>query len=100
MLAATSAATRKRRRSWGRANTPRQRASSLLETSRPHVTTGGAKYPTMRMRITVSILVGVASGMICQFLMVHFHQDAADFRWALHLAQRLLAGQNPYDTPL
>jgi hypothetical protein len=52
------------------------------------------------MRITVSMLVGVASGIICRFLMVHFHQDAADFRWALHLAQRLLAGQNPYDTPL
>jgi hypothetical protein len=31
--------------------------------------------------------------------MKHFHQDAADFRWAVHLAQRLLAGQNPYDTP-
>jgi len=32
--------------------------------------------------------------------MKHFHQDAADFRWALHLAQRLLARQNPYDTRL
>jgi hypothetical protein len=31
--------------------------------------------------------------------MKQFHQDAADFRWAVHLAQRLLAGQNPYDTP-
>src|SRR5208282_5756120 len=30
----------------------------------------------------------------------HLHQDAADFRWALHLAHRLLARQNPYDTPL
>src|ERR1700676_1060799 len=28
------------------------------------------------------------------------HQDAADFRWALHLAHRLLGRQNPYDTPL
>jgi hypothetical protein len=32
--------------------------------------------------------------------MKHFHQGAADFHWAVHLAQRLLAGQNPYDTPL
>jgi hypothetical protein len=32
--------------------------------------------------------------------MRHFHQDAADFRWALHLAQRIMARQNPYDTPL
>jgi hypothetical protein len=52
----------------------------------------------MKLRIAVSTLVGVASGGFCWFLMKHFHQDAADFRWALHLAQRLLAGQNPYDT--
>ncbi|MGZ4730923.1 MAG: hypothetical protein ACXVZH_02145 [Terriglobales bacterium] len=32
--------------------------------------------------------------------MKRLHQDAADFRWALHLAHRLLARQNPYDTPL
>jgi hypothetical protein len=32
--------------------------------------------------------------------MKHLHQDAADFRWALHLVHRLLARQNPYDTPL
>ena len=54
----------------------------------------------MRTRITVAAGVGLASGTFCWFLMKHFHQDAADFRWALHLAQRLLAGQNPYDTPL
>jgi hypothetical protein len=45
-------------------------------------------------------VVGLASGAFCWFLMKHFHQDASDFRWALHLAHRLLAGQNPYDTPL
>jgi len=44
-------------------------------------------------------VVGLASGIFCWFLMKRLHQDAADFRWALHLAQRLLAGQNPYDTP-
>lgn len=38
--------------------------------------------------------------MFCWFLMKHFHQDAGDFRWAMHLADRLLAHQNPYDTPL
>lgn len=48
----------------------------------------------------VSAAIGVASGIFCWFLMTHFHQDAADFRWALHLAHRLLARQNPYDTPL
>jgi hypothetical protein len=45
-------------------------------------------------------MIGFASGAFCWFLMKHFHQDAADFRWPLHLAQRLLAHQNPYDTPL
>ena len=54
----------------------------------------------MRWRIVVSAAIGAASGAFCWFLMKHFHQDAADFRWALHLAQRLLARQNPYDTPL
>ena len=53
----------------------------------------------MRWRIAVSAAIGVASGALCWFLMKHFHQDAADFRWALHLADRLLARQNPYDTP-
>jgi len=54
----------------------------------------------MRQRIAVSAAIGFASGAFCWFLMRHFHQDAADFRWALHLAQRVLARQNPYDTPL
>ncbi len=54
----------------------------------------------MKLRIAVSAAIGLASGFFCWFLTKHFHQDAADFRWALHLAQRLLARQNPYDTPL
>jgi hypothetical protein len=53
----------------------------------------------MKLRIAVSAAIGLASGIFCWFLMKHVHQDAADFRWALHLAQRLLARQNPYDTP-
>ena len=54
----------------------------------------------MRGRIIVSAAIGIASGTFCWFLMKRLHQDAADFHWALHLVQRLLAGQNPYDTPL
>ena len=54
----------------------------------------------MRIRIAVSAAIGLASGAFCWFLMRHFQQDAGDFRWALHLAQNLLAGRNPYDTPL
>ncbi|MFI5110750.1 MAG: hypothetical protein ACHP78_18165 [Terriglobales bacterium] len=54
----------------------------------------------MRWRIAISAAIGLASGLFCWFLMKHFHQDAADLRWAIHAAQRLLAHQNPYDTPL
>jgi hypothetical protein len=54
----------------------------------------------MKLRIAVSTAIGLVCGAFCWFLMKHFHQDSADFRWALHLAQRLLARQNPYDTPL
>ncbi|MFZ1053298.1 MAG: hypothetical protein WBP65_20565 [Candidatus Sulfotelmatobacter sp.] len=54
----------------------------------------------MKLRVVVSAAVGLASGIFCWFLMKHLHQDAADFRWALRIAQRLLFRQNPYDTPL
>src|ERR1700685_932369 len=54
----------------------------------------------MRWRIAVSAAIGLASGAFCWFLMRRFNQDAADFRWALHIARRLIARQNPYDTPL
>ncbi len=54
----------------------------------------------MRLRICISAAIGVASAAFCLFLLLHFHQGAGDFGWAIHLAQRLLAGQNPYDTPL
>jgi len=54
----------------------------------------------MRWRIAVSAAIGVGSGAFCWFLMRHLHQDAADLRWALHLAHGLVARVNPYDTPL
>lgn len=54
----------------------------------------------MRWRFAVSAAIGVASGAFCWFLMKRLHQDAGDFHWTLHLADRLLARQNPYDTPL
>lgn len=52
----------------------------------------------MRRRITVSAAIGLGTGAFCWFLMTRLNQGAADFHWALHLAQRLLARQNPYDT--
>src|SRR5580658_1794570 len=64
-----------------------------------HVTTVGAKS-FMRWRIAVSAAIGIVSGTFCWFLMMRVHQDAADFRWAIHLAERLVTGQNPYDTQL
>jgi hypothetical protein len=54
--------------------------------------------PTMRMRITVAAFVGVATGTFCWFLLKRTHQNAGDFGWAIHLAERLVTGQNPYDT--
>jgi len=54
---------------------------------------------TVRKRLTIAALVGLSSGVLCWFVMMRFHQGAADFHWALHLAERLLARQNPYDAP-
>ncbi|MGA8761287.1 MAG: hypothetical protein WB562_00205 [Candidatus Sulfotelmatobacter sp.] len=54
----------------------------------------------MRKRISVSAAIGLGSGIFCWFLMRRLHQNAGDFHWALHLAERLIARQNPYDSPL
>lgn len=54
----------------------------------------------MRKRISVAAAIGLVTGVFCWFLLKHLHQNAGDFRWAIHLAQRLVAHQNPYDTPL
>lgn len=54
----------------------------------------------MRFRIFISAAIGSASGVFCWFLLRHLHQGAADFSWAIRTARYLLAGKNPYDTPL
>ncbi len=54
----------------------------------------------MRARLLTAVAIGLASGTFCWFLLLHFHQGAADFGWALRAAQYLLAKKNPYDTPL
>jgi hypothetical protein len=56
--------------------------------------------PVVRTRILISVAVGIFSGIFCWFLMVHFHQGAADLTWTLRSARYLLAGKNPYDIPL
>jgi hypothetical protein len=53
----------------------------------------------MRNRILVSAAVGTGTGAFCWLVLHHLHQHAADFGWALHLAEKLVARQNPYDTP-
>lgn len=57
-------------------------------------------HPALRWRLAVSGSIGLVSGWFCWFLMARLHQGAADFQSAIHLAQRLLARQNPYDTPI
>ena len=54
----------------------------------------------MRLRVVISVAIGVASGLYCWFLLMHFHLGAGDFNWALWAAQDLLAHRNPYDRPM
>jgi hypothetical protein len=54
----------------------------------------------MRLRVAVSLAIGLLSGLFCWFLLHKFQQGAADFQWAIRGAQSMLAGRNPYDTPL
>lgn len=56
--------------------------------------------PSIRWRIVVSAVIGVASGAFCFFLMRRTQMGAGDFVWAIHLAQHRLVGQNPYDEPM
>jgi hypothetical protein len=60
----------------------------------------GAVFPSTRRRLAISAAVGLASGSFCWFLLHHFDQGAADFTWAVRLSRYVLAGLNPYDTPL
>lgn len=58
-----------------------------------------AETPRLRWRIAISALFGAATGFFCFFLVRTLHQGTGDFGWAIHLVQRFLAHQNPYDTP-
>jgi hypothetical protein len=53
-------------------------------------------YP-VRLRVLISLSIGLATGVFCWFLLRHFHQNAGDFNWTLWAAQDLLAHRNPYD---
>lgn len=54
----------------------------------------------MRLRLSISCAIAVASGCLCYLWLAHFHQGAADFGWALRAGKALLARRYPYDTPL
>lgn len=66
---------------------------------RPHVTTLSG-LAQLRLRVLISLIIGIATGGFCWFLLRHFHQDAGDFHWALWAAEDLLAHRNPYDRTL
>lgn len=55
---------------------------------------------SMRLRLLTAMIIGLATGIFCWFLLVRLHQGAADFTWALRAAEYLLARKNPYDTRL
>jgi hypothetical protein len=57
------------------------------------------RISSMRTRLAIPALIGIAIGFFCWFVLRRMEQGAGDFRWAIHLAQRVLAHQNPYDTP-
>lgn len=54
----------------------------------------------LRSRVLVASLIGVSSGSFCFWLTHRLQLGAGDFAWALHLAERWLARQPLYDTPL
>jgi hypothetical protein len=54
----------------------------------------------VRLRVLISLAIGVATGIFCWFLLAHFRLGAGDFNWAVVAAQDLLAHRNPYDRPM
>lgn len=52
--------------------------------------------PQRGHRITISLIIGCASGFLCFKILSHLHAGAYDFMWALYPARELLAGRNPY----
>lgn len=55
---------------------------------------------SMRMRLLIAALIGLAAGVLCWAILYRNHQEAGDFRWAIRQAQALLHRENPYTTPL
>lgn len=64
----------------------------------PASTTNGIVMSVQR-RLLIAIIIGVVSGIMTYTNLSLSYQEAGDFSWALHGAQRLLEGQNPYHDP-
>src|ERR1700693_3757513 len=75
----------------------RCRTSSRRRGSRGASCYNFKRISPVRLRVLISLALGVATGAYCWFWLRHFHQNAADFNWALWAAQDLLAHRNPYD---
>ena len=57
-------------------------------------------HSSMRMRVLVSLSIGIGSGLYCWFILAHLHLGAADFGSAIRAARALLSHRNPYTTGL
>uniref|UniRef100_A0A831TG60 DUF2029 domain-containing protein n=1 Tax=Thermorudis peleae TaxID=1382356 RepID=A0A831TG60_9BACT len=54
---------------------------------------------SIRQRILLALVIGLASTVLCYYNLVQRDQLASDFTWPWRGAMRLLNGQNPYDDP-
>lgn len=52
----------------------------------------------VRLRISISVAIGVVTTMLAWAILSHLQLGAADFNWAILAARDLLAHKNPYDT--
>lgn len=66
----------------------------------PRATHGNvfSPMPATRPRFMISILLGLAVGLLCWYVMRRLNQGAADFIWAIRAARDLLSRHNPYAT--
>jgi hypothetical protein len=53
----------------------------------------------MRVRITVSLMIGLCSGAFCWTLLRRFQLGAGDFNWSFDAARALLAHRDPFTSP-
>jgi hypothetical protein len=59
----------------------------------------GVTTPRTPIRVLISVLVCILSGVACWWYLDHFHFGAGDFKWSYLAGQDLLAGRDPYRHP-